>query len=891
VNVRWTLVDPNFAPVPGTDCDATLIDQDTPGTDITCEVEDANQTRVRKTVNVRVDQTAPSVTGSTPARPADKGGWWNHAVDWVFDGTDVTSGLASCDTVSYSGPDSATGDVAGDCRDIAGNSATGHQTIKFDDTAPTVTGATPARPPDKAGWWNHSVAWTFAGDDATSGLDGCDTVTYTGPDSATGDVAGDCRDNAGNAMTGHAPIKYDDTGPTVAGATPERTADNAGWWNHAVKWTFGGSDAISGLASCDAPTYSGPDSATANVLGDCRDNAGNSTTGAQALKFDDTSPTVTGATPARAADRNGWWNHAVDWTFAGSDATSGLASCDTVTYTGPDSATGDVAGTCSDNAGNAGTGHEALKYDDTAPNVTSATPLRAADRNGWWNHAIDFVFAGNDATSGLASCDAPTYTGPDSATADVAGDCRDNAGNAATGHQTIKFDDTAPNVTAATPERAADSGGWWNHAVKFTFTATDPASGVASCDAPTYSGPDNAAADLAGNCRDVAGNVAGLHVAVKYDSTPPTITTVSTDRPADSQGWWNHPVSVAFAATDATSGVGACDTITYSGPDAATKDVAGSCSDKAGNSSNSKMAIKYDATPPTITSILPERAPDYNGWWNHPLRIAYAGTDSLSGLAYCDTVVYSGSETPTTDVPGTCTDRAGNAATGRVSIKYDDQPPVLAALPAEVGSDEAVIHWSQSPDTVLTEVRRSPGIGGSPTSTVYSGIGSSFADPGVKNGETYTYSINARDQAANIASVMVTVTPPGPAPAAEPAPATVVVVAPDARASAPPQIAATTRPLEAPRLTWRRVKHATYYNVQLFRGKKKILSTWPKSTYLQLKPRWRYRGRLNRLTAGRYTWYVWPGFGRRAEQRYGRLLESRQFTLSSLPAATSASVF
>jgi hypothetical protein len=83
------------------------------------------------------------------------------------------------------------------------------------------------------------------------------------------------------------------------------------------------------------------------------------------------------------------------------------------------------------------------------------------------------------------------------------------------------------------------------------------------------------------------------------------------------------------------------------------------------------------------------------------------------------------------------------------------------------------------------------------------------------------------------------------------------------------------------------VKRATYYNVQLFRGKKKILSVWPKSTYLQLRLRWTFRGRQMRLTAGSYRWYVWPGFGKRSARRYGRLVVSRGFTWS--PSSNAAS--
>jgi len=79
-------------------------------------------------------------------------------------------------------------------------------------------------------------------------------------------------------------------------------------------------------------------------------------------------------------------------------------------------------------------------------------------------------------------------------------------------------------------------------------------------------------------------------------------------------------------------------------------------------------------------------------------------------------------------------------------------------------------------------------------------------------------------------------------------------------------------------LSWTPVPGASYYNVQLYHGRK-VLSAWPVSASFELRGNWRYRGDRHRLTPGRYRWYVWPGFGARAHPRYGRPVGSGTFVV------------
>jgi hypothetical protein len=81
-------------------------------------------------------------------------------------------------------------------------------------------------------------------------------------------------------------------------------------------------------------------------------------------------------------------------------------------------------------------------------------------------------------------------------------------------------------------------------------------------------------------------------------------------------------------------------------------------------------------------------------------------------------------------------------------------------------------------------------------------------------------------------------------------------------------------------LRWTRVRGAGYYNVQLFRGRHKILSAWPTAAHLKLDRAWRYGGTRYRLAPGRrIRWFVWPGRGPRVRNDYGPLVGSRTFTL------------
>ena len=392
-------------------------------------------------------------------------------------------------------------------------------------------------------------------------------------------------------------------GPTVLGdptppvVTPQifGTLGANGWYttNVTINWSVVDPESvILSTSGCDAVTL------TAETLGTkltCSATSdGGETVVSKTFKLDKTAPTVTAA-PARAPDANGWYNHALSVSFSGSDPMSGLASCVAPkTYAGPDTASASVGGTCSDNAGNVGAASLGLKYDATAPQVTGSSAGRTADSNGWYNHAVAVTFAGSDATSGVDTCSQPMYAGPDTAAASVAGSCVDKAGNVSgSGAFTLKYDATGPSVTA-TPARAADANGWYNHQLAVSFNGVDATSGLDSCvPAQTYSGPDAVAASVSGTCRDQAGNTTARSFGLKYDATPPAVSATAGRSP-DSNGWYNHALTVTFAGSDGTSGLDTCAAPqTYSGPDNGTASVNGFCLDNAGNQASASLPLKF----------------------------------------------------------------------------------------------------------------------------------------------------------------------------------------------------------------------------------------------------------------------------------------------------------
>ena len=247
-----------------------------------------------------------------------------------------------------------------------------------------------------------------------------------------------------------------------------------------------------------------------------------------------------------------------------------------------------------------------------------------------------------------------------------------------------------------------------------------------------------------------------------------------------------------------------------------------------------------------VASLAFQRSPAGAGTWTT------IGTDMSSpySASFDTTSVPDGLY----DLRTVATDQAGNTTSSplitgrRVDNTATAHVDVLTARPLD---HRVVLTWNNptDPDFLRVVVRRG-------TAIVYQGKAESLDDRGLYNGTVYTYTFTAVDAAGNVSSARsVNVKPRGKL--WRPRDGGIVRV--------------------APVLEWAKVTRATYYNVQLWRNGRKILSRWPTRPTYELRMRWRYGGRIRNLRDGTYLWYVWPGFGDRERGRYGRMLGSATF--------------
>ena len=167
----------------------------------------------------------------------------------------------------------------------------------------------------------------------------------------------------------------------------------------------------------------------------------------------------------------------------------------------------------------------------------------------------------------------------------------------------------APSVTYKCTPAPQNCTGWYQSNVSIEWTVLPRDATKTGCVNQTFT-TDTTAHERVLPRRRRLSRPRSVEVEIRVDKTPPVVTGGQPARAADTNGWYNHAVAVKFQGNDLTSGLdpSSCTATTYGGPDDAAAKVIGSCTDKAGNESESfRYGLKYDATAPTVTAARTDR--------------------------------------------------------------------------------------------------------------------------------------------------------------------------------------------------------------------------------------------------------------------------------------------
>ena len=345
---------------------------------------------------------------------------------------------------------------------------------------------------------------------------------------------------------------------------------------------------------------------------------------------DTTPPTITAvATPP--ANANGWNKTNVTVRFVCSDTGSGIATCPAPTIVSGEGANQVISGTATDKAGNTATASITVNIDKTAPIVT-ATPSPAANADGWNNGPVVVSFSATDALSDVApgSLTAPVTLSTDVTNRSVTGHATDLAGNVGSVTRSgINIDQRKPSITVALSP-AANSRGFRHTSVTAHFTCTDARSGIASCPPDQVIATEGANQTVSGTAIDNAGNTASVTSrSFGIDQTPPTIT-VALSPLANANGWNNGPVTAHFTCTDTGSGIASCPSDQLLTTEGASQQIAGTATDRAGNTATALATASLDTTPPALTITSPANDAVVSA---ATMTITGTLTDALSGVA------------------------------------------------------------------------------------------------------------------------------------------------------------------------------------------------------------------------------------------------------------------
>src|SRR6476469_9881561 len=259
VTVTWTGADTGGSGVKSVTPATDTVTTDGTVTKTATITDNVGNTATSAPVTVKLDKTAPTITGSrTPA--ANANGWNNTDVTVSFTPSDATSGVKSASAPTTLSGNGANQSVTGTVTDNADNTAsTTVSGVNIDKVPPTLSGK-PTSDPNGAGWFNHDVTIAWTATDTLSGASAPANSTISGEGAGLTATA-TTTDRAGNSSGSvqSAPVRIDRTAPHTTVAAPPA-------WNRTdVTLSLVADDALSGVAATHHVLDGGPEATGTSV--------------------------------------------------------------------------------------------------------------------------------------------------------------------------------------------------------------------------------------------------------------------------------------------------------------------------------------------------------------------------------------------------------------------------------------------------------------------------------------------------------------------------------------------------------------------------------------------------------------------------------------------------
>jgi hypothetical protein len=530
------------------------------------------------------------------------------------------------------------------------------------------------------------------------------TTTATTP----GGMGSSLADATPTTIVVHVVAPADSTPPVIT-PTVTGTAGSNGWYVSDVTVSWAVSDAESSVSSttgCDTTTVTTDTAGT--VITCSATSAGGTATQSVTIKRDTSPPTAALSVSAGTAGTNGWYTSDVTVQTSGTDTISGPVTC-----TGDQQQTTETAetafnGSCTNDAGLTGNAAPlTVKVDKTGPSAALSVTAGTAGANGWYTSDVTVHASGTDTISSPVTCTDDQQQATETAGTAFNASCTNDAGLTTDASAlTIKLDKTGPtavssSVTSGTP----GANGWYTSNVTVHTTGTEDISGPADCSADHVLTTETAGQNVAASCTNQAGlTTDAAPLTIKLDKTAPTgVSSSVTLGTPGANGWYTSDVTVHTTGTEDVSGPADCSADQVLTTETAGQNVAGSCTNKAGLTTNAApLPIKLDKTGPSAALSVTAGTAGANGWYTSNVTVHASGTDTISSPVTCTGDQQQTTETAGTAFNGSCTNDAGlTTNASALTIKLDKTAPTGIALSVTAGT-AGLNGWYISDVTVST---------------------------------------------------------------------------------------------------------------------------------------------------------------------------------------------